>query len=38
MKKTQKIVKCPDCGKEICIAVEVKEDLIFVYEEEDEDG
>ena len=38
MKRTLKIVECSNCGKEKCIAIEVKDDLIFVYDVEDEEG
>ena len=30
----QKIVECPDCGKEICLSLAVIDDLIIVTQEE----
>ena len=30
----EKIVECPDCGKEICLSLSVIDDLIFITQEE----
>jgi len=31
----EKIIECPKCGKEICIYVEVVDDLIFISQEDE---
>ena len=33
--EAEEIVKCPRCGKEICIQISVEGDLIFVSQEEE---
>ena len=34
MEKAYKIVECPKCGKEICIQIQVEDDIISVYQED----
>ena len=35
--EAEKIVVCPECGKEICVQVAVEDDIVFIRVEEMEE-